>query len=77
MSKSKEPKKPKEEPVHPDVTYIEQFAVGRVICRGLSVVAKLRPEHPVEYLAKWLLSYQHQSDVQQQVLPRVRAESVE
>jgi len=57
----------KAQPLHPDISYIENDEIGKVICKGLAEVAKIRPQNPVDYLAKWLLSYQSQSNVQKSV----------
>lgn len=53
--------------LHPDIAYLEQDEVGKVICKGLATIAKLRPNNPVDYLAKWLLSYQSQTTAQKEV----------
>ena len=47
----------KKESIHPDVTYLKDDQIGKVICKGLSVLVKERPKNPIDYLAKWLLSH--------------------
>ena len=41
--------------LHPDAAYIMQDDIGLVIAKGLSVLYKERPEHVVDFFAKWLL----------------------
>eukprot|EP01015_Nassula_variabilis_P030948 TRINITY_DN6891_c0_g1_i1.p1 TRINITY_DN6891_c0_g1~~TRINITY_DN6891_c0_g1_i1.p1 ORF type:complete len:188 (+),score=46.34 TRINITY_DN6891_c0_g1_i1:63-626(+) len=42
---------------HPDVGYLKQEHIGKVIAQGLAVLYKEQPKLPVDYLAKWLLNY--------------------
>jgi len=49
--------------LHPNIPYIESDRIGKVICKGLAKLAKVRPEDPVDYLAKWLLTHQSQINV--------------
>ena len=67
---AKEAKTKKAPMIHPDVAYLEQDEVGKVICKGLATVAKLRPSNPVQYFAKWLLAYQSQTTTQKEVRQR-------
>ena len=64
MAKETKGKKPT---LHPDIAYIEQDEVGKVICKGLAEVSKVRPSNPVDYLAKWLLAYQSQTTAKLEV----------
>ena len=42
---------------HPDVAYLKQDHIGKVISQGLAVLYNEKPKLPVDYLAKWLLNY--------------------
>lgn len=53
--------------LHPDVRYVEQEEIGKVICEGLAAIVKAQPKNPVEYLARWLLAYEERDKVQQEV----------
>lgn len=55
--------------LHPSIDYIESDTIGKVICKGLARVAKVRPADPVDYLAKWLLTHQSQINVARTVPP--------
>eukprot|EP00831_Metopus_contortus_P052988 TRINITY_DN44517_c0_g1_i1.p2 TRINITY_DN44517_c0_g1~~TRINITY_DN44517_c0_g1_i1.p2 ORF type:complete len:194 (+),score=61.83 TRINITY_DN44517_c0_g1_i1:59-640(+) len=58
--------------LHPDALYIEQDAVGKVICKGLAILYKEKPAKPVEYLAKWLLKYHSQNVLQKGITDNER-----
>jgi hypothetical protein len=53
--------------LHPDVLYVEQGEIGKVICEGLAAVVKAQPKNPVEYLARWLLAYEDRDKTQHEV----------
>lgn len=40
-----------------DMAYLKSERIGRVITRGLSELYRVKPQFPIEYLAKWLLNY--------------------
>lgn len=40
-----------------DIPYLHSDAVGGVIAEGLTELYTVKPERPIEYLAKWLLQY--------------------
>lgn len=42
---------------HPDIAYLKQDDIGKVLSKGLAVLYREQPQFPVEYLAKWLLNY--------------------
>ena len=46
----------KKEIIHPDITYLKDDQIGKVICKGLSVLVREKPKNPIDYLAKWLLN---------------------
>ena len=40
-----------------DIHYLMREDIGKVIAEGLSVLYEQKPTHPIDYLAKWLLSH--------------------
>ena len=44
--------------LHPNIEYIENDRIGKVICKGLAQLVKLRPSDPIDHLGKWLLTHQ-------------------
>ena len=42
---------------HPDIKYLKQDPIGKVLSKGLAVLYREQPQFPIEYLAKWLLNY--------------------
>merc|ERR1712110_334120 len=42
---------------HPDINYLKQDGIGKVVAVGLAELYKEKPKFPIDYLAKWLLNY--------------------
>ena len=40
----------------PDIIYLQQPEIGKVIARGLAILYREQPRFPIDYLAKWLLN---------------------
>jgi hypothetical protein len=52
---------------HANITYLKQDDIGLVISKGMAVLYKEHPKNPVDYLAKWLLNYAGQKDLEKEV----------
>ena len=44
-------------PENPDIRYLKEDNIGKVLSKGLAVLYREQPQFPVEYFAKWLLNY--------------------
>lgn len=55
---------------HADISYLKGDQVGKVVALGLAELYRVKPQFPVDYLAKWLYNY---SD-QQKEMKRIEAE---
>lgn len=44
---------------HPDIAYLMQDDISKVLIKGLTETYKNRPGNPVDYFAKWLLNFNH------------------
>ena len=42
---------------HPDISYLKQDNIGKVVAAGLAELYREKPTFPVDYLAKWLLNF--------------------
>lgn len=45
---------------HPDIGYLKSDQVGKVVAIGLAELYRVKPEFPIDYLAKWLYNYSDQ-----------------
>ena len=59
---------------HPDIAYLKQDHIGRVIASGLAEIYREKPKFPVEYLAHWLLNYSNTKKNEQKVLKEKEVE---
>ena len=41
----------------PNITYLERDDISGVISKGLAVLYLEQPQFPIDFLAKWLLTY--------------------
>ena len=43
-----------------DLSYLQSEGIGKVVAKGLAALYAAKPKFPVDFLSKWLLSYQIQ-----------------
>ena len=41
----------------PDIQYLKQDRIGKVIAKGLASVYETKPDKPITYFANWLLNH--------------------
>jgi hypothetical protein len=53
---------------HPDIEFLKNSDLGRVVNRGLAELYKTQPKNPVTFLASWLLNESRSVEIKKKVI---------
>jgi hypothetical protein len=58
---------------HADISYLKSDHVGKVVAIGLAELYRVKPQFPIDYLAKWLHNYSDQQKEARRIVTEKQA----